>query len=182
MPKRKTDSDAIEQALARLENTVYDRYYADRSSADRRDTDPNTADRRHHQETAIAPRDSSTVAGESPERRRYKLEMKQHIRDRIAEPLVTAEEIIGTLASIMRGDITQMLDDSGQIDLKLIKERRLGHLLKSISVTERHTEATADKPASVTRKTSVQLHSPLQAAAALARLAGLDRRRRRDQD
>jgi hypothetical protein len=182
MPKRKTESDAIEQALARLENTVYDRYYADRYGAGGHDADLNTADRRHNRETAIAPRDSSTGAVEAPERIRYKLEVQQHIRDRIAEPLVTAEEIIGTLASIMRGDITQMLDESGQIDFKLIKERHLSHLLKSVSVTVHHTEATAGKPASVTKKTSVQLHSPLQAAVALARLAGIDRRRRPDED
>ena len=162
MPKHRTDSDAIEQALTRLENTMLDRY---------------TAHRGDNHETAIAPRVNSGSAGESPERVRHRLAVRQQIRDRIAEPPVTAEEIIGTLASHMRGDLSQLLDESGQIDFKLIKERRLGHLLKSVTITVRHTEATEDKPAEVKRKTRVQLHSPRKAAAALARLAGIERRR-----
>jgi hypothetical protein len=154
MPTRKPDNDVIEQALAGLENKVFDQY------------DP-------HQDgswqTAMAPRRDSDPGRELSERARHRLTVHQHIRDRIAEPPVTAQEIIGTLASHMRGDITQLLDESGQIDFKLIRERRLGHLLESVSITVSETEG---KPAEV--KTRVKLHSPRKAAVALARLAGID--------
>ena len=39
--------------------------------------------------------------------------VQQRIRDRIAESHVTPEEVIGTLASFMRGDLSEILDESG---------------------------------------------------------------------
>ena len=74
----------------------------------------------------------------------------------------------------MRGDVTELLDASGQIDINMIKKRRLGHLLKAITTTVREIQATDDKPAEVVKTTRVQLHSRLQAASILARLSGID--------
>ena len=62
-----------------------------------------------------------------------------------------------------------------ETDPETIEQRRLGHLLKSVTTTVRETRATDGKPAEVVKKTSVQLHSPAKAAAILARLAGMDR-------
>ena len=55
-----------------------------------------------------------------------------------------------------------------------MKEKRLGHLLKTIGTTVHETAATEDEPAHVVKTIRVQLHSPLQAACVLARLQGID--------
>ncbi len=158
MAKPKTDSETIEQALTHLENSLIDRYTEDETGG---------------YQTTIAGRHTKARPGEPAYQARLRPELEQRIRDRIAESRVTPEEIIGTLASFMRADITQLLDESGQVDFKLIKQRRLGHLLKSVSTTVRETKATDDKPADVVKTTRIQLHSPIQAAAILARLAGI---------
>src|SRR5262249_22541287 len=117
------------------------------------------------QQAAIEAGYSATRADQSAYQVLQREIVQQHIRDRIAESHVTPEEIIGSLASWMRGDLTEMLDESGQVDLKLMKQKRLGHLLKTITTTTHETRATEDKPAQVVRTIRVQLHSPIQAAA-----------------
>jgi len=126
------------------------------------------------QQAAIEAGYSATRADQSAYQVLQREIVQQHIRDRIAESHVTPEEIIGSLASWMRGDLTEMLDESGQVDLKLMKQKRLGHLLKTITTTTHETRATEDKPAQVVRTIRVQLHSPIQAAAILARLQGIE--------
>src|SRR5262249_55355474 len=106
----------------------------------------------------------------------HRQQVLQRIRDRINEPPVTPEEIIGTLASFMRADRSQLVDESGKIDLKIISDRGLDHLIKSISTSVHETKATEDKPGEVVKAISVELHSPVEAAAILARLAGIDPR------
>jgi len=159
MPKRSTDPETGEHNLTYRENRLIDAYIANGGNG---------------QQAAIEAGYSAARANQSAYQVLHRTHVQQHIRDRIAESFVTPEEIIGTLASVMRGDISQMLDESGQVDLNLINEKRLGHLLKTISTTVSTTDATQDKPAEVVKTVKVQLHSPLQAATILARLHGID--------
>src|SRR5215469_9003579 len=100
-------------------------------------------------------------------------EVQRHIRERIAESRVSTDEIVGTLASHMRGNLAAFFDQSGEFSLHLANEKGIGHLLKSISSTTRRIEATADKPAQIVNTYRAQLHSPLQAASILARVLGI---------
>jgi len=159
MPKRSTDSETGERALTRREQMLIDAYIANGGNGT---------------QAAIAAGYSAARADQSAYQVLHRDIVQQHIRDRIAESHVTPQEIIGTLASFMRGDLSKLLDESGQFDLNLAREKRLGHLLKTITTTIHKTEATEDKPAEVVKTTRVQLHSPLQAASILARLHGID--------
>jgi hypothetical protein len=46
---------------------------------------------------------------------------------------ITAQEVISTLTAQMRGDITELLDENGNLDLAAVRRRKLGGLIKSIS-------------------------------------------------
>ena len=159
MPKRSIDPETGEPALTHREKILIDAYIANGGNG---------------QQAAIQAGYSANRADQSAYQVLHREVVQQHIRDRIAESHVTPEEIIGSLASWMRGDLTEMLDESGQVDLKLMKQKRLGHLLKTITTTTHETRATEDKPAQVVRTIRVQLHSPIQAAAILARLQGIE--------
>jgi phage terminase small subunit len=57
-----------------------------------------------------------------------KLNIQRRIESRVADSQVTANEVIGTLASQMRGDITEILADDGSFDVEAIRRKKLGHL------------------------------------------------------
>src|SRR5262245_9412833 len=158
MPKRSIDPETGEQALTHRENLLIDAFIANGGNG---------------QQAAIEAGYSAARADQSAYQVLHRQIVQQRIRDRIAESHVTPEEVIGSLASWMRGDLTEILDESGQVDIKLMREKRLGHLLKTITTTTHETEATEDKPAQVTRTIRVQLHSPIQAAQVLARIQGI---------
>jgi phage terminase small subunit len=159
MPKRSIDPITGEPALTHREKLLIDAYIANGGNG---------------QQAAIAAGYSAVRADQSAYQVLQREVVQQRIRDRIAESHVTPEEVIGTLASFMRGDLSEMLGESGEVDFKLMKEKRIGHLLKTISTTIREIPATEDKPAHVVKTIRVQLHSPLQAASILARLQGID--------
>jgi len=46
---------------------------------------------------------------------------------------VTSQEVISTLTAQMRGDITELLDENGNLNLATVRSRKLGGLIKSIS-------------------------------------------------
>ncbi|HKF57259.1 MAG TPA: terminase small subunit [Blastocatellia bacterium] len=102
-------------------------------------------------------------------------EVQRRIRQRIAESRVSADEIIGTLASFMRGTLADFLDESGSFSIEAAKERGVDHLLKSITTATREIQATKNAPAQTVRTCRGQLYSPIQAAIALARILGIDR-------
>jgi hypothetical protein len=120
---------------------------------------------------------AATRADQSAYQVLHRAEVQRHIRERTADPRVSADEIIGTLASFMRGRIGDFLDDSAEFSFELAKQRGVDHLLKTITTTTREIEATKDKPAQTVRTCRDQLHSPIQAAIALARILGIDGKR-----
>src|SRR5262245_24012641 len=127
-------------------------------------------------DAAIAAGYGSARADQSAYQVLHRLQVQQHIKDRISEATVSADEIIGTLASFMRGNITELLDDNGDFDIELVKKRRLGHLLKNIARTTRKVTLQPGQPPEMATDYRIQLHSPVQAASILARLAGLNRK------
>ena len=61
--------------------------------------------------------------------------VQRHIRERIRESRVCSDEIVGTLVSHMRGNLTEFFDESGNFSIEIAKQKGLGHLIKSISGT-----------------------------------------------
>ena len=66
---------------------------------------------------------------------------KPHIQTRILERIaetasLTPAEVVGILTSQMRADITDLFDENDSIDLAAIREKKLGRLIKSITVRE----------------------------------------------
>jgi phage terminase small subunit len=106
----------------------------------------------------------------------HRLQVQQHIQDRISEAAVCADEVIGTLASFMRGNIADLLDDDGNFDIALVKRRQLGHLLKTVTRTTRKIKTELGQPLQIAQDYRIQLHSPVQAASILARLMGIHRK------
>jgi hypothetical protein len=127
-------------------------------------------------EAAIAAGYGAARADQSAYQVLHRIQVQRQIQDRISESDVCADEVIGTLASFMRGNIALLLDDDGNLDLALVKERRLGHLLKTVTRTTRKIKTDSGQPLQVAQHYRIQLHSPVQAASILARLMGLNRR------
>src|SRR5262245_20193553 len=127
-------------------------------------------------DAAIAAGYGSARADQSAYQVLHRLQVQQHIHDRISEATVSADEIIGTLASFMRGNIAELLDNNGDFDINLVRERRLGHLLKTVTRTTRKITTDPGKPPELAQDYRIQLHSPAQAASILARLMGINRK------
>jgi hypothetical protein len=71
----------------------------------------------------------------------------------------------------MRGNITDILDDRGDVDIKLINERGLGHLLRRFKVRRTYDGSGKDKmPIDIVE---VELHDAQAAAMKLA-IMGLE--------
>lgn len=101
-----------------------------------------------------------------------KPEIARRIQQRIAEATtLTPNEIIGTLASQMRADMTDCLDEEGNIDLDRIKQQGLGHLVKRLRVRRTYEGSCEGKL--VAEVVDVELHDAQAAAAKLASLMGL---------
>jgi hypothetical protein len=82
---------------------------------------------------------------------------------------LTNLEVIGTLVSQMRADITDLLDENGTVDLVAIKDKRLGHLIRKIRI------ARAWRPDGTKLEViSLDLHSAQAAAIQLSKILGLE--------
>src|SRR5262249_5815160 len=175
MPKPKLDPATGEPALTHREQRLRD---------EKRKKGGNSAPA-HAQPRDTAPRPAATACygaarpGQSAYQVLHRPEVQRHICQRIAESRVTADEIIGTLASFMRGRMGDFYDESGEFSIQLAKEREVDHLLKTVTTTTREIKAPSAAPAQVVRTCRGQLHAPVQAASVLARIFGLDSGRSR---
>ena len=161
MARRRTNPDTGEPQLTYREQMFVNEYLKNGGNA---------------KQAAIAAGYGSARAEQSAYQVLHRLQVQQHIRDRVSESVVSADEIIGTLASFMRGNITQFLDDNGDFDIKAVRKRGLGHLLKTVSRTTRKGKSRPGQPPEFAQTYRIQLHSPVQAASVLARLKGLNRK------
>jgi len=164
MPKRKTDPATGEPELTCREERFVDEFIANGGNAS---------------SAAASAGYGAARADQSAYQVLRRPEVQHRIRLRIAESRVTADEIIGTLASLMRGTLADFLDESGNFSIEAAKQRGVDHLLKTITTTTREINATKNKPAEVVRTCRGQLYSPIQAATALARILGIDSKRGR---
>ncbi len=82
------------------------------------------------------------------------------------EAKVHTDEIIGLLVAHMRGDITYLLDENGELDLKMATEAGVSHLIKELTVK------TDPVLGHVTSRT-VKIHDSQAAARALCEVFGL---------
>jgi len=155
MPKRKIDPATGEPALTHREQRLVDEYISNGGNGAR---------------AAASAGYGAARPGQSAYQVLNRPEVQRHICQRIAESRVTADEIIGTLASFMRGRIGNFYDESGEFSIQLAKEREIDHLLKTVTTTTREIKATKSAPAQVVRTCRGQLHSPVQAASVLARI------------
>jgi hypothetical protein len=159
MPKRKIDPATGKPQLTDREQRVIDEYIKNGGNG--------------AQAAAAA-----GYAGARPDQAAYRVlnrpEVQRRIRERIAQSRVSADEIIGTLVSIMYGRPGDLYDESGEFSILVAKQNGADHLLKSISGTTRTIEATKTRPAQIVRSYRAQIHSPVQAATALARIPGIN--------
>jgi hypothetical protein len=102
-----------------------------------------------------------------------KLNIKRRIEQRLAEQKVTADEVIGTLASHLRADVTDLFDETGILDLQTIRERGLGHLIKKIKRTRRYEGRGEDRQP--VDELEIEVNNQQSAAVQLSKILGLER-------
>jgi phage terminase small subunit len=100
-------------------------------------------------------------------------EIRARIEARRAELLghaqVDSGEIVGLLASHLRGDMADLLPDDAF--LKQAKERGVSGLIKRLEITDRIVPGRADEPGFVLeRRYKIEIHSSQEAAAKLGSL------------
>lgn len=61
-----------------------------------------------------------------------KPEIAEVIRTRMTESAMSSDEVLFHLAQIARGDISDALDDNGNLDLRKAKERGVSNLIKKV--------------------------------------------------
>jgi len=62
--------------------------------------------------------------------------LEERIAARIEASRITAAEVVGILAEQARANVDDITDSKGNVDLKKIKRKKLGHLVKSITPTK----------------------------------------------
>jgi len=160
MPKRKIDPVTGEPELTYREQRLVDEFVKNGGNGS---------------EAAQSAGYGSARPGQSAYQVLRRPDVQRHIQQRIAESRVSADEILGTLAAFMRASPAGFFDQEGNFSIEAAKQNGVDHLLKSISQTTREIESTNGKPAQVLRSYRATLHSPIQAAVALARILGIDR-------
>lgn len=93
---------------------------------------------------------------------------------------VSAQEVIQTLASHLRSDITELLGASGSFDLAKVRSSGLGRLIKSMDLKrvppKRATARKKARPATI-YVSKLQLHSAQSAAVQLCKVLGIEQER-----
>lgn len=99
-----------------------------------------------------------------------KLNIRKRIEERLADEAVTTTEVLNTLASHVRSDITDLFDETGLLDLQTIRERGLGHLIKKIK-RRRKYEKDGEERVPVD-ELEIEVHNPQVAAAQICKMLG----------
>lgn len=84
-------------------------------------------------------------------------------REQAERTVTSIEEITGVLTLVMRGDITDLFDGHGRIDIDDVRARGLGGLIKSVTIEQKKANGTAE-PAEIIK---VETYSRVEAAKAL---------------
>ena len=84
-------------------------------------------------------------------------------REKAERTVTTIQEIAGSMAEIMRSDISDLFDEHGRISIDDIRERGLGRFIKSITVEQKKANGTAE-PAEIIK---IEGYSRLEAMKSL---------------
>jgi hypothetical protein len=94
---------------------------------------------------------------------------------------VTAQEVIATLASFMRGNVIDLLDAKGDFNVAHIREKKLGHLLRSVTIRREKSELRLDKKNRKRRididVIRVEIEPKLGAANQLCKVLGIEQKK-----
>lgn len=96
----------------------------------------------------------------------------QRIEERKKDARVTTDEIVGTLVSQMRSDVTDLFTEGGAFSLSDIREKRLGHLVKKIKC--RRVIEGKDEDETPVDVIEIELHNPQSAAIQLCKVFGIE--------
>ena len=150
MPQRRKDPETGEPELTYRENRLADEYVSNGGNGAQAAIDAGYSPN-------YAPQAASNVLKRAA--------VQQRILDRIAQAAIQHDEIIGSLATQLRADITECLDQNGQFNIDLVRQNGLGHLLK-VSTTIRGKQ----EPDGSVRTTKIDLLSPQAAAIHLSKI------------
>jgi len=100
-------------------------------------------------------------------------EIKQRIAAMRAQANVETEEVIGRLVAISRADILDAFEDSDSPQIKLLREKNLGHLVRKIRI-KRYTEGKGQNATPV-EITELEFHNALAATTQLCKVLGIER-------
>jgi phage terminase small subunit len=110
--------------------------------------------------------DDATLASVGSENLR-KPQIQERIRLRLASAAsLTKDEVLGTLADHMRGDMTDMFDDAGRFSLKAARANRVTHLIKKLKFDD----------CGMVRE--IELHNQQSASKQLSKIFGLEQKRK----
>ncbi len=87
--------------------------------------------------------------------------LRERQRERAAEAGITSNMVIGVMVSHLFANMEDFIDEDGNVDLKRIKERKLGHLVKAVSHTKHGPR--------------LELHDSFKAGAQLCKILGIER-------
>jgi phage terminase small subunit len=96
-----------------------------------------------------------------------KPEVQERIRQRLASAAsLTKDEVLGTLADHMRGDLSDLFDGNGKFSLALAKANRVTHLIKRIKFDD------------LGKVRDIELHNQQAASKQLSKIFGLEQKRK----
>jgi hypothetical protein len=150
MPQRRKELETGEPELTYRENRLADEYVANGGNGAQAAIDAGYSPN-------YAPQTASNVLKRPA--------VQKRIRDLIAQARIQHDEIIGSLVSQLRTDVTECLDPNGQFSVDLARQNGIGHLLK-VSTTIRGKQ----EPDGSVRTTKIELLPPQAAAVQLSKL------------
>src|SRR5262249_48337599 len=98
--------------------------------------------------------------------------VQERIRARVSQAQVNPDEVIGSLASQMRADVTECLGPDGAFSVDLARQNGLGHLLK-VSTTIHRKQDEHGFLRTIGDATKIEFLSPQAAALQLARIGAI---------
>ncbi len=126
---------------------------------------------------------AAIAAGYDPNRARItacelvtKSNIQRRIQERIRDANLETDEVIGTLASQMRSDICDFMDENGQITPETIRNSGQSHLIKKLKVTKKIMFSDGDMAIGEEIKHEIELHDAQAAASKLAQIYVLERK------
>jgi len=157
MPRRKIDRETGEPALTYRENRMVDQFVANGGNATRAAVD-----------AGYSPKRASQAAWNVLNRPN----VQERIRARVSQGQINPDEVLGSLASQMRADVTDCFGPDGAFSVDLARQNGLGHLLK-VSTTIHRKPGEDGSLRTTGDDTKIEFLSPQAAALQLARITAI---------